>query len=51
MLYDPVVVAVFVTTRRKLHSARHSGRWQKLVSGVVILVLGLVMRFRPEWLV
>jgi uncharacterized membrane protein HdeD (DUF308 family) len=26
------------------------GRWLKLVSGVVVLALGLVMLLRPEWL-
>jgi uncharacterized membrane protein HdeD (DUF308 family) len=26
------------------------GRWLKLISGSVILLLGLVMLFRPEWL-
>lgn len=27
-----------------------SGRWLKLVSGVVMLVLGAIMLLRPEWL-
>jgi uncharacterized membrane protein HdeD (DUF308 family) len=26
------------------------GRWLKLISGVVILVLGLLMIFKPDWL-
>ena len=29
---------------------RREGRWLKLISGLVILALGLVMIFKPEWL-
>jgi hypothetical protein len=26
------------------------GRWLKLISGTVVLVLGFAMLFRPDWL-
>lgn len=39
---------VFTLSRRKLQEQQ--GRWLKLVSGIVILLLGLAMVFKPEWL-
>jgi thiol-disulfide isomerase/thioredoxin len=44
-----VGLAVAALTSRKL--TERTGRWLKLVSGVVMLALGLAMTFRPEWLV
>jgi uncharacterized membrane protein HdeD (DUF308 family) len=29
----------------------NEGRWLKLASGLVILVLGIVLLFKPDWLV
>jgi glutaredoxin len=51
MLDDTVMVTIAVTTlsHRKLQESE--GRWLKLLSGLVILILGLLMVFRPEWLV
>jgi hypothetical protein len=50
MLDDSVmlVLAVFTLSRRKLQEA--GGRWLKLVSGVVMLGLGVVLIAHPEWL-
>jgi hypothetical protein len=50
MLDDSVmlVIAVITLSRRKLQEA--AGRWLKLVSGVVMLALGLVLIAKPEWL-
>jgi uncharacterized membrane protein HdeD (DUF308 family) len=50
MLDDAILLTVFVVTlsRRKLQE--REGRWLKLLSGVVILLLGAVMLFRPDWL-
>ena len=39
---------VFTLSRRKLQE--REGRWLKLISGVVVLALGLTMLFAPEWL-
>lgn len=51
MLDDSVMVAVAVVTlgRRKLQE--REGRWLKLISGLVMLGLGLVLIARPDWLV
>lgn len=43
-----VGAAVMALTSRKL--TEHTGRWLKLISGIVMLVLGGVMLFRPAWL-
>ncbi|MCA9135511.1 MAG: hypothetical protein KDB00_02100 [Planctomycetales bacterium] len=50
MLDDTVLVAVVVTTLSHRKLQEREGRWLKLLSGLVILVLGLVMLLRPEWL-
>jgi len=44
-----VLIAVVTLDRHKLQESH--GRWLKLISGLVIAMLGLVMIFRPEWLV
>lgn len=51
MFDDSLMVAVVVLTlgRRKLQEQQ--GRWLKLISGLVIAVLGLVLLFKPDWLV
>jgi glutaredoxin len=41
-------IAVITLSRRKLQE--RGGRWLKLVSGLVMLVLGLLLVFRPGWL-
>jgi glutaredoxin len=43
-----LVLAVVTLSRRKLQEA--GGRWLKLVSGVVMLGLGVVLIAHPEWL-
>jgi hypothetical protein len=50
MFDDSLMVIVFVVTlsHRKMREAE--GRWLKLISGGVVLTLGLAMLFRPEWL-
>ena len=44
-----VLIAVVTLGRRKLQEKE--GRWLKLISGTLILALGVVMIFKPEWLV
>ena len=44
-----VIIAVVTLGRRKLQEKE--GRWLKLVSGLLILALGVVMIFKPDWLV
>lgn len=50
MADDTVMVAIAVATlgRRKLQE--HAGRWLKLLSGSIILVLGVLLILKPEWL-
>lgn len=43
-----VTLAVVTLSRRRL--AERAGRWLKLVSGAVMLALGLLLLVRPEWL-
>lgn len=43
-----VVLAVATLGRRKLQE--RAGRWLKLLSGTVIIVLGVLLVFRPQWL-
>ncbi len=50
MLDDTIllVIAVITLSHRKLQE--REGRWLKLLSGLVILALGLAMILRPDWL-
>jgi len=50
MLDDTIMVAIVVITLGKRKLQENHGRWLKLVSGLVILALGLVLLFKPEWL-
>jgi hypothetical protein len=50
MFDDALMVAGVVATLSRFKLQETGGRWLKLVSGVVILLLGGVMLFRPEWL-
>ena len=50
MLDDSIMVGIVVVTMGKKKLQENHGRWLKLVSGLVILALGLVLRFNPEWL-
>jgi glutaredoxin len=43
-----LVIAVVTLSSQKLQE--RSGRWLKLVSGMVMLALGLALLLRPEWL-
>jgi len=43
-----VTLAVFALSSQKLSAS--TGRWLKLVSGGVMLLLGAIMLLRPEWL-
>lgn len=51
MFDDAVMVAVVVTTLERRKMQEQHGRVLKLVSGLVIFLLGVVMLFKPEWLV
>jgi uncharacterized membrane protein HdeD (DUF308 family) len=50
MFDDSVMLLIAVVTlgRRKLQE--QEGRWLKLISGVVMLGLGIVLLAKPSWL-
>lgn len=50
MFDDTLMVTGVVCTMRKTRLQETQGRWLKLVSGLVILALGIVLLLRPEWL-
>jgi hypothetical protein len=50
MFDDALMVAGVVATLSRFKLQEAGGRWLKLVSGAVILLLGCVMLFRPDWL-
>jgi hypothetical protein len=51
MFDDSIMVTLAVVTLGKRKLQEKGGRVLKLVSGVVILAIGLTMIFKPEWLV
>jgi uncharacterized membrane protein HdeD (DUF308 family) len=50
MLDDSLMLGAFVVTLSHRKLQEREGRWLKLTSGIVILLLGLVMLFKPQWL-
>ena len=50
MLDDSLLLAAAVVTLRMSKLQEHGGRALKLISGVVMLLLGLALVLRPEWL-
>lgn len=50
MLDDTIMVLLIVATLSKKKLQESQGRWLKLASGIAILLLGIIMMVRPEWL-
>lgn len=50
MLDDAVVLTVAVATLSRRRMEVGTGRWLKLISGAVMLVLGALLILRPGWL-
>lgn len=50
MFDDSVMVCIAVATLGNSRLQEKQGRWLKLVSGLLILGLGFVMLFAPDWL-
>lgn len=50
MLDDMIMVGIAIATLSRFKLQQSGGRWLKLLSGVVILCLGLLLLLRPEWL-
>lgn len=51
MLDDAIMLTIAVVTLSHRKLQEREGRWLKLVSGLVILALGMMLLFKPEWLV
>jgi glutaredoxin len=51
MFDDGLMVGIVVATLGKHKLQEREGRWLKLLSGLVILLLGALMLLKPEWLV
>lgn len=50
MFDDAIMVTIVVLTLGKRKLQEKQGRWLKLISGLVIFLLGAVMLIRPDWL-
>src|SRR6266508_4685793 len=50
MLDDSLMLAVAVVTLGRHKLQEREGRWLKLLSGMVMLGLGIVLLFKPAWL-
>ncbi|MEQ1826000.1 MAG: hypothetical protein ABL921_08630 [Pirellula sp.] len=50
MFDDSLMVAGVIITLGHRKLQENEGRWLKLTSGCVVLALGLVLLFKPEWL-
>ena len=50
MFDDSLMVIAFLVTLSHRKMREPEGRWLKLISGAVVLALGLAMLFRPDWL-
>lgn len=50
MFDDSVMLTLAIVTLSHRKLQEREGRWLKLISGLVILLLGLTMIFRPDWL-
>lgn len=48
---DALMVTVAVVALNNLKLTARGGQWLKLLSGLVMLVLGVVMLLYPDWLV
>ena len=51
MLDDSILVTIVVITLSRKKLQEGEGRWLKLFSGAVILILGVIMIFKPGWLI
>jgi glutaredoxin len=50
MLDDSIMLGIAIVTLSRRRLQERGGRWLKLLSGIVMLLLGLVLILRPGWL-
>ena len=51
MLDDSVLLLIAVVTLSRHKLQEREGRWLKLLSGLVMVALGVALLIKPEWLV
>jgi uncharacterized membrane protein HdeD (DUF308 family) len=51
MLDDGMILAVAVVTLSHRRLQHREARWLKLLSGIVMLALGVLLLIEPDWLV
>jgi hypothetical protein len=51
MFDDSVMVGIVILTLGKRKLQENEGRWLKLLSGLVILALGIILLLKPDWLI
>jgi uncharacterized membrane protein HdeD (DUF308 family) len=49
VLDDSLMLGIAIVTLSRPSLQERGGRWLKLLSGIVMLLLGLTMLIRPEW--
>jgi uncharacterized membrane protein HdeD (DUF308 family) len=50
ILDDSIVLAIAVVTMSRTRLQERGGRWLKLLSGAVMVLLGILLLVRPSWL-
>ena len=50
MLDDVLMVSIVILKLSKKKLQESQGRWLKLFSGSAVLLIGIIMIFRPAWL-
>ena len=50
MFDDMLMLTIAIITLSRKRLQEHAGRWLKLLSGAVMVFLGLALIFKPEWL-
>ena len=48
---DAIMVSIVVYTLNRKKLQENQGKWLKLMSGAVILILGLLLLLKPSWLI
>ena len=50
MIDDLIVFVVAVATLELSTSSAKYGKYSKVISGLIMLIVGLLLIFKPEWL-
>jgi uncharacterized membrane protein HdeD (DUF308 family) len=50
MIDDIIIFAIAMFTLKATGISTKYGKWSKLIGGVLMLILGILLIFKPEWL-